>query len=75
MSEWTGSRYEGEWLEGWYHGKGKYFFPDGVIYEGEFFKGEFHGTGTLIYPSGGKYKASWENGKMMEGDYFFTDDL
>jgi hypothetical protein len=75
MSEWTGSKYEGDMLDGWYHGKGKYYYPDGVIYEGEFFKGEFHGFGTLIYPSGGKYKAKWENGKMIGGDYYFKDDL
>ena len=52
MSEWSGSHYEGEILDGWYHGKGKFTYPNGVIYEGEFFKGEFHGTGVLKYPNG-----------------------
>ena len=51
-NEWSGSRYEGEYLEGWFHGKGKYCYPNGVIYEGDFFKGEFHGEGVLIYPNG-----------------------
>ena len=51
-NEWSGSRYEGEYLEGWFHGKGKYFYPNGVIYEGDFFKGQFHGEGVLIYPNG-----------------------
>jgi hypothetical protein len=36
-------------LDGWYHGKGKYYYPNGVVYDGEFYKGEFHGEGTLIY--------------------------
>jgi hypothetical protein len=39
-------------LEGWFHGKGKYYFSNGVVYEGDFFKGEFHGEGTLIFPNG-----------------------
>lgn len=76
MSEWSGSRYEGDYKDGWYHGVGKFYFPNGVIYEGEFYKGEFHGEGTLIYPDGkGKYKAKWERGKMMAGDYYYFDDL
>ncbi len=52
MIEWSGSNYEGEYKDGWYHGKGKYSFPNKVIYEGEFFKGQFHGEGVLIYPNG-----------------------
>mmetsp|Transcript_25323 Transcript_25323/g.22348 ORF Transcript_25323/g.22348 Transcript_25323/m.22348 type:complete len:166 (+) Transcript_25323:53-550(+) len=75
MSDWSKSSYEGEWKDGWYHGNGVFTYPNGVKYVGEFFKGEFHGEGTLIYPNGGKYKAKWERGKMMEGDYFFHDDL
>ena len=49
---WSNSKYEGETKDGWYHGKGKFTFPNGVIYEGEFFKGQFHGEGTLTYPDG-----------------------
>lgn len=45
-------KYDGEMLENWYHGKGKYTFDNGVIYEGQFEKGEFHGEGTLHYPNG-----------------------
>ena len=43
------SKYEGEYKDGWYHGKGRFTYPNGVIYEGEFAKGEFHGNGKLIY--------------------------
>ncbi|CAD8111804.1 unnamed protein product [Paramecium sonneborni] len=75
MSKWAESKYEGEQLEGWFHGKGKYYFSNGVIYEGDFFKGEFHGDGTLIFPNGGQYKAKWERGKMLDGTYFFEDHL
>ena len=30
----TGSTYEGEYKDGWYHGKGKFYYPNKVIYEG-----------------------------------------
>ena len=36
-------KYEGEMKEGWYDGKGKFTYDNGVIYEGEFSKGRFHG--------------------------------
>eukprot|EP00331_Platyophrya_macrostoma_P020155 CAMPEP_0176464638 /NCGR_PEP_ID=MMETSP0127-20121128/36675_1 /TAXON_ID=938130 /ORGANISM="Platyophrya macrostoma, Strain WH" /LENGTH=211 /DNA_ID=CAMNT_0017857171 /DNA_START=14 /DNA_END=649 /DNA_ORIENTATION=- len=75
MSDWSNSGYQGEVTENWYHGKGTFTFPNGVIYEGEFWKGEFHGEGTLIYPNGGRYKAKWNRGKMIEGDYYFNDSL
>lgn len=52
MSKWTESRYEGETLDGWFHGKGKYYFANGSVYHGDFFKGEFHGEGTIVYPNG-----------------------
>ena len=52
MSDWSGSRYEGPKENGWYQGKGVFYFPNGVKYDGEFVKGEFHGEGTLIYPNG-----------------------
>lgn len=75
MSTWSGSEYDGKILNEWYHGKGRFTYPNGVIYDGDFVKGEFHGEGTLIYPNGGKYKAKWEFGKMISGDYYFSDDL
>mgnify|MGYP002628145619 CR=1 FL=1 len=52
MSEWSGSNYEGETLDGWYHGVGKFTYPNEVVYEGQFYKGEFHGEGILKYPNG-----------------------
>ena len=75
MSVYSGSTYEGPTENGWYQGKGKFTFPNGTVYEGEFNKGEFHGEGTLIYPNGGRYVAKWERGKMIEGKYYFYDDL
>lgn len=74
-NKWSKSSYEGPTVNGWYEGVGKFTFADGVVYEGEFKKGEFHGKGTLIYPAGGKYKATWNRGKILEGEYEFYDGL
>jgi len=75
MSRWSQSNYEGPMENGWPQGKGKYIFPNGTIYEGEFDKGEFHGDGILRYPKKGKYVAKWDRGKMMDGKYFFSDEM
>ena len=55
MTEWSGSHYEGETKDGWFHGKGKFIYPNKVTYEGDFYKGEFHGKGVLTYPNGVKF--------------------
>lgn len=52
MSIYSGSSYEGEKKNGWYHGVGTFTYPSGVKYKGNFFKGQFHGEGTLIYQNG-----------------------
>ncbi len=75
MSRFTNSSYEGEFLDNWPHGKGRYLFPNGLIYEGEFFKGEFHGKGRLLYENGGYLEGEWENGKLKEKKYYFKDNL
>ena len=75
MSFTSGSTYEGDMKDGWYHGKGVFTYPDGVQYKGNFFKGHFHGEGTLHYKNGGYFKGVWELGKKISGDYYFFDDL
>ncbi len=58
-----------------YHGQGVFKYENGVTYEGGFQKGQFHGEGVLIYPNGGRYKGKWDNGKLLDGNYEFTDGL
>ncbi len=48
----SGTKYEGEHLNGVPHGKGKMTFADGSYYEGEFRDGLRHGVGKYIYASG-----------------------
>lgn len=57
------------------HGKGVYKFPNGTVYEGEFYKGNFHGKGKLKYPGKGEVIGIWENGKLLEKTYYFSDNL
>ena len=33
-------KYDGEWLEGYMHGVGKYFYADGGVYDGEWQSGQ-----------------------------------
>ena len=85
MSKWSGASYQGPVDNDWEQGLGKHKFPNGVIYDGLLDKGEFHGEGTLIYPNGvscfffisrqGRYVAKWDRGKLIEGKYFFYDNL
>lgn len=51
MSIWSGSKYTGDYKEGWYHGQGRLEYANGTVYQGEFLKGEYDGEGTLIYPN------------------------
>ena len=44
-----GDRYEGEWRNGKYEGKGIYYWNDGDRYEGEFRNGKAEGKGIYYY--------------------------
>jgi len=39
----NGTIYEGEWLDGKYHGPGKLQTPDGKLFAGQFRNGKFMG--------------------------------
>lgn len=38
-------RYEGEFMEGWFHGRGMFWRADGMKYEGQFRGGRVWGLG------------------------------
>ncbi|SBT45292.1 MORN repeat protein, putative [Plasmodium ovale wallikeri] len=55
--------------------KGEYTYPNGNVYVGDFKNEKFHGEGTLIFKDKGTYKGTWENGKIVRGNYYFSDGL
>lgn len=69
-----GGKYEGEFVDGKRHGKGKYTFAQGGQYEGDFFHGIMHGRGMLKLANGNQYKGEFVNGqKQGRGTYTFID--
>ncbi|XP_071403051.1 ankyrin repeat and MYND domain-containing protein 1 [Centroberyx affinis] len=54
--EWPdGARYEGEFMDGLKHGRGKYTWENGEHYEGSFYKDYRHGEGVYCWPTGHKF--------------------
>ena len=58
-----GSRYEGEFLDGHFHGEGTFTWPDGSAYKGQWLNDFPHGQGIFTWPDGTQYKAEWEEGR------------
>ena len=65
-----GRKYEGNWKNGIWFGKGKYSFNDGSGYNGEWKNGVESGLGILTYPNGDKYEGEFKNGKMLNGKMY-----
>jgi len=65
MTYQDGSNYEGSWVDGMRHGRGKCVFTDASVYEGEFTEGEFHGHGKMSWSDGGWYEGEWWSGDMQ----------
>ena len=70
----NGDKYEGEFLNGKYHGYGRYVFSDGEIYEGYFANGKRHGKGKEIHTNGSVYEGElFENNRQGKGTYTMGD--
>jgi hypothetical protein len=54
--------YEGEMLNGWFHGKGVSKYDSGTVYRGEYVNGYYHGKGKLVYTNGQSYEGEFANG-------------
>ena len=78
----NGSKYQGSFLNGLFHGKGIYIWPIQKTYDGYWINGKMNGEGKFTYPNGsyyegkfikgkkcglGKYK--WDNDKYYEGNW------
>ncbi|CAH0559394.1 unnamed protein product [Brassicogethes aeneus] len=59
-----GTRYDGNFENGFFNGQGVLSFPDGAKYEGEFLQGWFHGHGIFLRADGMRYEGEFRGGKM-----------
>jgi hypothetical protein len=64
-----GSRWEGDFREGYPHGQGIIWYADKSRYEGAFANHAPQGEGVMYYPSGRVYGAIWENGVPVKQKY------
>ena len=75
--KWTysdGSSYEGEMLDGEFHGKGKYTWASGDVYEGDWVIGERNGKGKFTFADGDIFEGYYVNGKRDgKGKYTFAN--
>ncbi len=55
-------RYDGEMREGYLHGRGTLYGPNGDRADGEWRRGKFHGKGSYRTSNGGRYVGSWRHG-------------
>lgn len=57
MFEFDENRYIGDFYDGKFHGKGKYYFADsGKVYEGEFLDNKMEGDGVMVWPDQTRYE-------------------
>ena len=56
--------YEGQVLDGKFHGKGKLTSKDGIVAEGTFENGRLEGEATLSHPNGNVYLIQVKEGKL-----------
>ncbi|XP_032381753.1 ankyrin repeat and MYND domain-containing protein 1 isoform X2 [Etheostoma spectabile] len=75
VQEWPdGSRYEGEYVNGFKHGRGKYTWKNGEFYEGSFYKDYRHGDGLYCWPTGHKFTGKFYlNRQEGYGQQLFPD--
>ncbi|XP_066147515.1 MORN repeat-containing protein 4 homolog [Euwallacea fornicatus] len=59
-----GTRYDGKFEDGFFHGLGVLTFPDGARFEGEFSQGWFHGYGVFWRNDGMRFEGEFRGGKM-----------
>ena len=62
--EWkNGSKYQGQFLNGLFHGKGVYNWSNKKSYNGNWLNGRMNGKGKFTYQDGSYYEGEFVNGK------------
>ena len=70
-----GAKYEGEWKNDKYHGKGKYEFNNYTV-EGEYVNGKLNGLGTEQHEDGTTYAGMWKDAQYHgQGVHTFPDGM
>ena len=64
-----GDKYEGEFKNGKFNGKGTHTWADGGKFEGYFKNHKRHGEGIHTWNDGGKYIGEWKNDKIFYGTH------
>lgn len=59
------TRYDGEFKNGAFHGKGVIVFDNGDRYEGDFVDTKFHGRGTYTAADGTRRSGNWVDGAFV----------
>ena len=62
--QWSnGSKFQGQFLNGVFHGKGIYNWANKKAYNGNWANGKMNGKGKFTYPDGSYYEGEFVNGK------------
>lgn len=70
----NGFKYEGQFLNGRFHGKGEIIKRSTTVYKGHFAKGKKHGTGIMYDKVGNKLRGTFANGSMQGiGTIYFAN--
>lgn len=66
-----GGRYEGNWFEGYRHGKGNHYYANGDRYVGVWGSGLPNGSGSYSTNTGIVYGGAWKCGRVCTSLYFY----
>eukprot|EP00741_Cyanophora_paradoxa_P002684 tig00000615_g2604.t1 len=79
----NGDRYEGDMVNGKFHGNGTYYWRDGTRYSGDWVEGRQEGKGDKMWPNGDRHEGDFvnnvahgwgvrisANGDVYEGDWY-----
>ena len=75
--EWKdGSKYQGDFENDLFNGKGLYIWSNNKKYDGNWKEGKMNGNGKLTYYDGSYYEGEFVNGKKCgKGKYFWNKDI
>ncbi|XP_053413758.1 radial spoke head 10 homolog B [Nycticebus coucang] len=60
------NEYIGEFVNGYRHGRGKFYYASGAMYEGEWVSNKKHGMGRLTFKNGRVYEGRFSNDHISE---------